>query len=144
MKSFWLLLIFSLAAMADSFLGPGQEATVKNFHTQSLLKDGKYSWMLDGRDAVANGNLLELKNFALVFLPDNGQEYDVTSSECRFLYSLREVKSDAAIQIKSTGISASGIGYDIHLDKRMVRIRTTVKIVIQRSKLDEHRLDKQD
>ncbi len=67
---------------------------------------------------------------------------------CNVLMALRELKSDSVLQFTTNGFEGSGIGYDVNLEERIVRLRSTVHISIKhkagllREKMEEHKANK--
>jgi len=118
--------------MAESFLGAGQDVFVKDFRTRGQSGSDGSTWVMEGKDARTTSKLTRLKHFKVIFEQVNGKRWLLRSSSCNFMHTLREAKSDSAITLESEGIKASGIGYDIFLEQRIVRIRSTVKMVVRR------------
>ena len=65
-----------------------------------------------------------------MFHQPGGRSYELMSPGCRFLQSLKEVKSDSPVRLASEGILIEGIGYDAYLEGKMIRIRSSVRIVL--------------
>ncbi len=114
-----------------------------DFRTQGLDGNGRLVWQLTGESADfrgsvtdlkdANARIVNLKNIRTVIHTTAGQQFTLTSTSCNVLLALGELKSDSAIEFTSEGIKGSGIGYDIDLEHKIVRLRTTVRFVIRQS-----------
>ncbi|MBR0458817.1 MAG: LPS export ABC transporter periplasmic protein LptC [Victivallales bacterium] len=140
----WSRYILLLGILASSLFAAENklfkgELKVESFHTQGMEKDGKIAWELEGETADLHGKVIELSLITARITQENGRDARLKSTSCRFLQSLKEVKSDAPLELVAPGVLATGIGYDIYLDKKIVRIRSTVRIVLQRQALEETR-----
>lgn len=129
----------------------------QDFRTQGLDSNGRQIWQLTGESAdfkgsvidlkEANARIVGLKNIKTVIHTSAGKAFTFTSSSCQVMLALRELKSDSAIEFSSDGINGSGIGYDVNLEQRIVRIRTTVRFVIKQNtgkNLLQKELEKKD
>ena len=115
----------------------------QDFRTQGLDGEGRLVWQLSGESADfrgsvtdlkdANARIVNLKNIKTIIHTNAGQKFTLTSTSCQVLLALGELKSDSAIEFTSEGIMGTGIGYDIDLEHKIVRLRTTVRFVIQQS-----------
>lgn len=115
----------------------------QDFSTQGLDSDGRLIWQLSGESADfrgsvtdlkdANARIVNLKNIETVIHTTAGKKFTLTSTSCQVLLALGELKSDSAIEFTSEGIKGTGIGYDIDLEHKVVRLRTTVRFVIKQS-----------
>ncbi len=141
-KRGWVIL--ALGFLTSSLFAAGHnlfkgEMEVEQFHTQGMAPDGKVAWELDGESADLQGKVVELSSFTARIAQEDGRDARLKSTSCRFLQSLKEVKSDAPLELVAPGLFATGIGYDIYVEKKIVRIRSTVRIVLQRKVLEETR-----
>lgn len=135
LTTFVTWLFFAAAVLhAQGVSGVGEELTLSRFHTNGLDAKGRMAWTLDGAAAEVRGSLTFIRDFQASITPEEGRPFQLSSAQCRFMHNLREVKSDSPLLVESDGLRASGIGYDIYLDRRIVRIRSAVKIVIKRGK----------
>ena len=116
---------------ADSIMDKVRDVTLQDFSTHGLDAQGNLSWRLTGGTAERNGSIVLINDFAAEFHQPGGRTYELKSPGCRFLQSLKEVKSDAPVRLVSDGIFIEGIGYDAYLEGRMIRIRSSVKAVLK-------------
>ena len=133
------LLLAALPCMAaqDSV----RRTRAQDFRTQGLDGDGRLVWQLSGESADfrgsvtdlkdANARIVNLNNIRTVIHTTAGKTFTLTSTSCHVLLALGELKSDSAIEFTSDGIKGTGIGYDIDLEHKVVRLRTTVRFVIK-------------
>ena len=134
--AFGLLLSPLFGQKGNLFKG---EMEVEQFHTQGMSSDGKIAWELNGESADLRGKVVELSLFTGRIVQDEERAVQLKSTSCRFLQTLKEVKSDAPLELTAPGIFATGIGYDIYFEQKIVRIRSTVNIVLQRHVIEETR-----
>ena len=133
-----LLLAYAPCSLAQSV---GKRTSAQRFSTHGLDKDGTLKWVLEGESVNFKGNVMELKddearvievkNCRAVLHGSNGREFTLMTPSCRVLMALRELKSDSVLQFTTNGFAGSGIGYDVNLEQRIVRLRSTVHITIK-------------
>ncbi len=126
-----LLIPVILFASETGIAGLGNSVTLDKFSTRGLDSHGKLSWRLSGESAEMNGSIITVREFMAFFYQKEGGIVELSSPGCRFLQSLKEVKSDAPVRVKSDGILVEGIGYDVYLEGRVIRIRSSVRAVIR-------------
>lgn len=131
----WLAVIFLMLAVSfvrgSGLSELGQNVTLDNFSTRGLDDKGNLSWRLSGETAEMNGSIITVKEFMAFFHQKDGGIVELVSPGCRFLQSLKEVKSDSPVRVKADGLSIEGIGYDVYLEGRVIRIRSSVRAVIR-------------
>ena len=125
----FLCLVFQ-AAYSDSVFDKVKDVTLDAFQTHGLDTQGNLSWRLSGETAERHGSIILIRDFHAVFHQPGGRSYELMSPGCRFLQSLKEVKSDSPVRLASEGILIEGIGYDAYLEGKMIRIRSSVRIVL--------------
>ncbi len=119
----------------------GKRTSAQRFSTHGLDKDGTLRWVLEGESVNFKGNVMalkddearviEVKNCRAVLHGSNGREFTLMTPSCNVLMALRELKSDSVLQFTTNGFEGSGIGYDVNLEQRIVRLRSTVHISIK-------------
>lgn len=131
---------------AESALDKVRDVTLQNFSTHGLDAKGNLSWRLTGGTAQRNGSIVMINDFLAEFHQADGRTYELRSPSCRFLQSLKEVKSDAPVRLVADGIFIEGIGYDAYLEGRMIRIRSSVRAVLKgyALKLDTEKVKKKE
>ena len=132
------LLAWSPCPLAESI---GKRTSAQRFSTHGLDKDGTLKWVLEGESVNFKGNVMalkddearviEVKNCRAVLHGSNGKEFTLMTPSCNVLMALRELKSDSVLQFTTNGFEGSGIGYDVNLEQRIVRLRSTVHITIK-------------
>ena len=142
-KSLFIICVFALLAYAPSPIaqGVGKRTSAQRFSTHGLDKDGNVRWVLEGESVNFKGNVMalkddearviEVKNCRAVLHGSNGREFTLMTPACSVLMALRELKSDSVLQFTTNGFEGSGIGYDVNLEQRIVRLRSTVHISIK-------------
>lgn len=142
-------IICALFCWGKDFSLPG-DVSVEDFSCSGYERIGG-SWELAGGHAEVNEKLMRLRDVRLsirtkasLLHQEKGeggseQSFSFLSPECRFYPTLKEIKSDSYVQMKAEGFEASGIGYDIYLEKSVVHIRSKVmlKIVVGEGRLEE-------
>ena len=127
---FGLLASFPAAGRSRALFGSGN-ITVSGFQTRGLNQEGAVEWELFGRQATVKGTITELETFKIFLMRAADRPFELTSPHCRYNHNLAEVKSDAPVYLTSDGIAISGLGYDVFLDRKVVLIRSTVRIVLK-------------
>lgn len=130
------LLAFLPCASAQSILGSSTTVRVDGFSTLGRSQDGMVAWELKGKFAEITANITDVRDYQLFLRRENGPLYKIRSYKCRYINALREIKSSAPIFLESEGIVASGIGYDLFLDTHVLRIRSNVKIDVEKTKMN--------
>ncbi len=128
---------------------PG-DVSVEDFSCSGYERIGG-SWELAGGRAEVNEKVMRLQDVRLSIKTkasllhqeqgerDAEQSFAFRSPECRFYPTLKEIKSDSYLRLNAEGFEASGIGYDIYLEKSVVHIRSKVmlKIAVGEERLEE-------
>ena len=142
-KSLFIIFACVLLAYAPSPLAQsvGKRTSAQRFSTHGLDKDGTLKWVLEGESVNFKGNVMalkddearviEVKNCRAVLHGSNGREFTLITPSCNVLMALRELKSDSVLQFTTNGFEGSGIGYDVNLEQRILRLRSTVHISIK-------------
>lgn len=134
--AFLLLLILALlaplpgAGQSGALFGNGN-VTVDGFQTRGLNQDGAVEWELFGSQAKVKGTITELNEFKINLMQDSTRPIELTSPRCRYYHRQAEVRSDAPVQLQSDGITITGLGYDVFLDRKVVLVRSTVHITLK-------------
>jgi len=95
---------------------------------------------LNGEKAEKHGNIVEIHGVRLGFAQSGqkSEKYELSSPNCRCLSTLQELKSDAAVSITGeNGFRATGVGYDVFFERKMVRIRSAVRVILPRERMQE-------
>ena len=132
------LLAGTFSLFADS---QGSRTSAQRFSTHGLDENGTLRWVLEGESVNFKGNVMELKddqariievkNCRAVMHGSNGRHFTLQTPSCSVLMALRELKSDSVLLFSTDGFEGSGIGYDVNLEQRIVRLRSTVHISIK-------------
>ena len=132
------LLTGTIALFAEN---QGNRTSAQHFSTHGLDENGALRWVLEGESVNFKGNVMELKddqariievkNCRAVMHGSNGRLFTLRTPSCSVLMALRELKSDSVLLFSTDGFEGSGIGYDVNLEQRIVRLRSTVHISIK-------------
>lgn len=142
-KSLFIICVFALLAWAPCPFAQsvGNRTSAQRFSTHGLDNDGRLKWVLEGDSVNFKGNVMalkddearviEVKNCRAVLHGSNGRLFTLMTPSCSVLMALRELKSDSVLQFTTNGFEGSGIGYDVNLEQRIVRLRSTVHLSIK-------------
>ena len=148
--------------MHDANMNMGQFCSSGQFSGEN---GQNYSWMMLGDSAIVRGRLYVIDSLTLTIERKNGveasaaegsslgggnaalervQSLQLQSLRCEYNQAGSELRSSAPIFIKTDGMEARGIGYDVFLkdDEVILIIRSAVKIVLHDSRLDKLTLEK--
>ena len=137
-------LLTSMAAVAQ-FSASGGKVSLKEFSMSGFGQDNS-AWFLEGKGCSANGLLVSIQDFSLVFTikklieekrgasfitPDEQGNVNVklASSDCSFNTVTHEIKGDSPVQIGiASNIRITGIGYDIDINHKVILLRSAVSM----------------
>ena len=138
----WLLVIACVFAAGvpgfalDLFRGDGE---MRGLHLQMQYQGMAVE--LNGEEAEKRGSIVEIRGVQVRFSQQNGEKsegYMLESSSCRCLSTLQELKSDASVGITGeNGFRATGLGYDVFFERKVIRIRSTVRVILPRQRMRE-------
>ena len=136
MKSIIVIFMLALTAgYAQNILGGSMVVHVDDFMSQGRAEDSGADWKLFGKSAEVSANITDVRSIKIQIKLKDGVAYNLSSHSARYVNALHEIKSSAPILLDSEGLKASGIGYDVFLDKKILRIRSNVKIDIERTRV---------
>ena len=148
---FPILLVLAFLAGTPGLRAQSDHTSAQRFTTHGLDKEGNLRWVLEGDSVNFRGNVMELKddqariieikNCQAVMHGSNGRLFSLMTPSCNVMMALRELKSNSVLQFKTDGFEGSSIGYDVNLEQRILRLRSTVHITI-RSKSGLHKREK--
>jgi hypothetical protein len=113
--------------------GPKTGAVLYGFQTRSAGGAGKTRWELSGGRAVLREAWYELEDFRLTLHLEDGSTAVLTSPRCRYDEAGGTASSPAPIQVVGDQLTLRGVGYDMLLDKKKLRIRSKVRMTIRRA-----------
>jgi len=140
-------MVFLLAAMpaVAQFSTGGGKVSLKEFSMSGFGQDGS-AWLLEGKGCTANGLLVSIQDFSLLFTikklieekhgadfitPDAQGNINVklASSDCSFNTVTHEIKGDSPVRIDiASNIRITGIGYDIDINHKVILLRSAVNM----------------
>jgi len=127
------------------FSASGGKVSLKEFSMSGFGQDNS-AWFLEGKGCAANGLLVSIQDFSLVFTikklieekrgssfiaPDEQGNVNVrlASSDCSFNTVTHEIKGDSPVQIGiANNIRITGIGYDIDINHKVILLRSAVNM----------------
>lgn len=128
--------VFALCALAWhlpcsglDFQQPGAVINLQQFKTQGRSEQGA-RWWLDGQSAVIRGTVYELTGVVLQLEDDSGKTAVIRAQACTYYQDSGLVESDAAVRVESGTITLDGVGFDILLAERRLRVRDAVRMEV--------------
>lgn len=125
------LLLGVSALLAIDFEG-GENVTLDGFETRGAGRDGKTEWVLHGGTARLRGGLYELNDIRLIVYLEGGNQAEITSPRCVFDQARGIARSDAPLKVVSQDMTLEGEGYDLATDRKVLRIRSRVKMTVRK------------
>ncbi len=133
----------TVSAIAQ-FNAGGGKVSLKEFSMSGFGQDNSV-WFLEGKGCAANGLLVSIQDFNLVFTmkkpinnaranfitPDEHGNINVklASNDCSFNTVTHEIKGDSPVQIGiANNIRITGIGYDIDINHKVILLRSAVNM----------------
>jgi hypothetical protein len=110
-------------------LQQGTAVTLRGFRTQGRAENGA-RWRLRGESAVIRGTTYELTGVSMDLDLEDGRTAKITSRACVYHQDSGLVESQDAVRMESGETSLDGVGFDILLSERRLRVRDQVKMVI--------------
>ena len=130
--SFAIVCILALAgpALAAFDLGTDTGITMQGFRTQGQGANGT-TWSLYGAKAVIRGKLYELRDIVVVMQTADGRRTTIRSPECVYKQATELIESDAPVHVVGDDLDLRGVGYDILLASKKLRIRDKVSMTVR-------------
>lgn len=109
-------------------------AVLYGFQTRGITSKNNTQWVLSGARATIGKGWYQLEEFKLILHQENGEKIILTSPRCRYEEVAGVAESGAPIRVVGDNLSLQGVGYDILLGKRRLRIRSQVRMTIRRAR----------
>ena len=119
----WLWSCNLWAGAADAF--PGGTYSVTNFRVREYRGDGTLAWLINGDQAEASGRWVIVQGLNVELHTTDGL-FLVISPLCRFDRLRQTGTSDENVQVRGRTMTIDGTGFDLHLDKQRLSIRSNV------------------
>jgi hypothetical protein len=110
-------------------LQQGAVITLQGFKTQGRAENGA-RWRLQGESAVIRGAVYELVGVTVDLDLEDGRTAKITSRACVYHQNSGLVESRDAVHMESGGSSLDGVGFDMLLSERRLRVRDAVRMEI--------------
>lgn len=134
---------FPLALLVCLFLGlsalpafdfeGSQAITLDGFETRGASHEGKTEWVLNGAKARLRGGLYELDDIRLIVYLEDSSQAEITSPRCVFDQARGIARSDAPLKVVSQDMTLTGEGYDLATERKVLRIRSRVKMTVRKA-----------
>ncbi|MBN2451373.1 MAG: LPS export ABC transporter periplasmic protein LptC [Lentisphaeria bacterium] len=103
--------------------------TLGHFRTQSQGEGGS-RWELAGDHAVIRAGVYALENVVLVLFSEGGQSITIRSPNCTYRQGSGVIESDAPVHVEGRELTIDGVGYDVLLTERRLRIRDRTAMTV--------------
>jgi hypothetical protein len=110
-------------------LQQGAVVTLQGFKTQGRAENGA-RWRLQGESAVIRGAVYELSGVTVDMDLDDGRTARITARGCIYHQGSGLVESKDPVHMESDGATLDGVGFDMLMSERRLRVRDAVKMVI--------------
>ena len=126
--------LFAAGALACGAidLQEGAAVTLQGFKTQGRAENGA-RWRLRGESAVIRGAIYELADVTMDLDLEDGRTAKITSRACVYHQNSGLVESRDAVHMESGGSTLDGVGFDMLMSERRLRVRDAVKMEIPTS-----------
>lgn len=106
---------------------------MEDFRTRGMTDDGKTTWILFGKQAQLEGNVVHLQDAELTFRTEKDTVV-ITTPACTFDRTTRAGQSDAPLHVRNPQVTVDGVGYDILAGQQQLHIRSQVVMRIKTEK----------
>jgi hypothetical protein len=107
----------------------GAVVTLQGFKTQGRAENGA-RWRLQGESAVIRGAVYELVGVTVHLDLEDGRTAKITSRACVYHQDSGLVESHDAVRMESGETSLYGVGFDMLMSERRLRVRDEVRMEI--------------
>lgn len=108
-------------------LQQGAVVTLRGFKTQGRAENGA-RWRLQGESAVIRGAVYELTGVIVDLDLEDGRTARITSRACVYHQDTGLVESADAVHMESGGTTLDGMGFDMLMADRRLRVRDAVRV----------------
>ncbi len=108
-------------------LQQGAVVTLRGFKTQGRAENGA-RWRLQGESAVIRGAVYELTGVVVDLDLEDGRTARITSRACVYHQDSGLVESADAVHMESGGTTLDGMGFDMLMADRRLRVRDAVRV----------------
>jgi len=131
----WLTVGVILTAMPGrglDFQQPGAVIHLQQFKTQGRGERGQ-RWFLEGQSAVIRGTVYELSGVTLRLETGADRTAVIQAQACTYYQDSGLIESAAPVHVESDGIILDGIGFDMLMAERRLRVREAVRMELVRA-----------
>lgn len=102
------------------------------FETRAVDPEGKSQWEIRGVKAKLRGGLYDLEDIRLIVHLESGRQVNITSPHCIFDQARGIASSEAPLKVVSEDMTLAGVGYDLAAARKVLRIRSQVKMTLRK------------
>jgi hypothetical protein len=113
-------------------LQQGAVVTLRGFKTQGRAENGA-RWRLQGESAVIRGAVYELAGVTVDLDLEDGKTARITSRACVYHQDSGLVESHDPVRMESGGATLDGVGFDMLMSERRLRVRDAVRMELPAS-----------
>jgi len=111
---------------------PGAVIHLQQFKTQGRGERGQ-RWFLEGQSAVIRGTVYELSGVTLRLETGEDRTAVIQAQACTYYQDSGLIESAAPVHVESDGIILDGIGFDMLMAERRLRVREAVRMELVRA-----------
>jgi hypothetical protein len=108
-------------------LQQGTVVTLRSFRTQGRGEHGA-RWFLEGEQAIIRGTVVDLTGATVRLVGEEGRTARITSEHCTYHQESGLLESAAAVRVESGDAVLAGVGFDMLMSERRLRIRDAVRM----------------
>lgn len=132
----WLAALLGLALCCPAIeFQENAVVTLNQFRTQGRAENGA-RWFLEGRKAVIRGTVFDLQEATVRMELEDGKTALMTSERCTYHQESGLLESAAAVRVESGDAVLAGVGFDMLIAERRLRIRDAVRMEIPQKAVD--------
>ncbi len=111
---------------------PGAVIHLQQFKTQGRGERGQ-RWFLEGQSAVIRGTVYELSGVTLRLETGPDRTAVIQAQACTYYQDSGLIESAAPVHVESDGVILDGIGFDMLMAERRLRVREAVRMELVRA-----------
>ena len=107
----------------------GAPVRLQQFRTRGNAESGA-RWFLEGESAVVRGTVYELAGVVVRMEGEGGRTAVVRAKTCTYYQDSGLVESREAVRVESGNVTLKGVGFDMLMSERRLRVRDAVHMEV--------------